>query len=424
MSRYDENEGSPSFLNNLTGGRIAGLVISVISVFVLIWVASNMWLSMDANEIVVVQAPFSGKLTWHKDAGVKWQNFGKVTRYKKRFQFWFSAKNDQGKKEDESIKIRFNDKGHANISGSLAIALPLDDNHLSMLHTQYGSQAAVEHQLIRTVVEKAVYMTGPLMSSQESAAERRNELLQFIEEQVANGVFKTETVQEKQADPITGQPKTVSIVKLVKASNGLIARSDESPLKTFGIQTFNPSINDIHYDKDVESQIQEQQKATMAVQTAMANSKKAEQDAITAGKNGEAEAAKAKWEQEVVKAKAVTKAQQELEVATLEAKAAEQTKRKLVLEGEGEAAKRALIMNADGALDKKLDAYKFVMEKFAYAVKDYQGNWVPTVVSGGGNGQAGSGALSMMELLSVKAAHDLGLDLKAGGAAKTEAKKK
>lgn len=423
MSRFDENEGSQNFLSKLTGGRIAGLVIGVISVFLLIWVASNMWLSMDANEIVVVQAPFSGKLTWHKDAGVKWQTFGKVTRYKKRFQFWFSAKNDQGKKDDESIKIRFNDKGHANISGSISIALPLDDNHLSMLHTQYGSQEAVEHQLIRTVVEKAVYMTGPLMSSQESAAERRSELLQFIEEQVANGVFKTETVQEKQNDPITGQPKTVSVVKLVKSENGLVARSDDSPLKTFGIQTFNPSINEVKYNDDVEHQIQEQQRSTMAVQTSIAMAKKAEQDALTAEKNGQAEAAKAKWLQEVEKAKEVTKAQQLVEVSTLEAKAAEQTKRKLILEGEGEAAKRALIMNADGALDKKLDAYKFVMEKFAYAVKDYQGNWVPTVVSGG-NSQAGSGALSMMELLSVKAAHDLGLDLKASGSNKTENKKK
>lgn len=41
--------------------------------------------------------------------------------------------------------------------------------------------------------------------------------------------------------------------------------------------------------------ISQQQAATMQIQTALANAKKAEQDAITAQKQGEADAAKAKW---------------------------------------------------------------------------------------------------------------------------------
>jgi len=56
----------------------------------------------------------------------------------------------------------------------------------------------------------------------------------------------------------------------------------------------------------------------MDVATAMANSRKAEQDALTVAKQGEAAAAKAKWAQEAVKAQAVTQAQQEKEVAVTE----------------------------------------------------------------------------------------------------------
>ncbi len=380
---------------------------------------------MNAGEIMVVQSPVKGTLTWHTSAGIKWQGFGTVTKYKKRTQFWFSAKGDQGASDDQSIKVRFNDKGHANLSGSVSWEMPLDETHLTLIHTNYGSQGAVEQQLIRTVVEKVVYMTGPLMSSQESAAERRNELLQFIEDQITSGIYKTQTVQEKQPDPITGQLKTVSVVKLVMDGTN-IARSDVSPLKTFGILTFNPSLNEIKYDPVVEAQIVEQQKATMAVTTSAANAKKAEQDAITAGKNGEAEAAKAKWEQEVIKARVVVEAQQRLDIATLDAKAAEQTKRKLILEGEGEAQKRQLVMNADGALDKKLAAYVETNKLYADAIKGYQGNWVPGVVMGGqGGGQstAGSGAMTLMELLSIKAARDLGLDMSVGGSAKTAGKK-
>lgn len=34
-------------------------------------------------------------------------------------------------------------------------------------------------------------MTGPLMSSKESYAEKRTNLIRFIEDQISNGVYKT-----------------------------------------------------------------------------------------------------------------------------------------------------------------------------------------------------------------------------------------
>jgi hypothetical protein len=62
----------------------------------------------------------SGKLTWHTTPGIKWQGFETVTKYRKREQFWFSTRSDQGTKADESIPIRFNEGAHAAISGSIA----------------------------------------------------------------------------------------------------------------------------------------------------------------------------------------------------------------------------------------------------------------------------------------------------------------
>src|SRR6185295_18325337 len=133
--------------------------------------------SLDADQIMVIQNPWSGSLSWYRDAGIKWQGFGKVTKYKKRDQFWFSAKKELGKPADESIPIQFNDAGTAHISGSISWEMPLDDKNLTSLHTRYGSHYAIEQQLIRTTVEKAVYMTGTLMSSAQSYAERKNDLI-------------------------------------------------------------------------------------------------------------------------------------------------------------------------------------------------------------------------------------------------------
>ena len=146
---------------------------------------------------------------------------------------------------------------------------------------------------------------------------------------------------------------------------------------------------------------------------AVAKAKEAEQETITVAKKGEADAARAKWEQEVIKAKMVTEAQQKLEVATLDTQAAEQFKRAETLRGEGEGARRRLVMEADGALEKKLQAYTEVAKLYASAIKDYKGNWVPSVVMGGGNGSqtAGSGAHELIDLLTVKTARELGLDM-------------
>jgi regulator of protease activity HflC (stomatin/prohibitin superfamily) len=251
------------------------------------------------------------------------------------------------------------------------------------------------------------------MSSKESYAEKRNELLRLMEDQVQHGVYRTETVQERQPDPMTGQQRTVNVVRLVVNKEGQILRQETSPLEDFGIKTFNLSINEIKYDPEVEKQIQLQQQALMQVQLAVARAKEAEQEAITVAKRGEAEAARAKWEQEVVKARAVTEAQQKLEVAKLDAESAEQFKRAETLRGEGEANRRRLVMEADGALEKKLGAYTEVSKLYANAIQNYKGSWVPNIVMGGANGTAtaGSGAQELINLLTAKTAQELGLEL-------------
>lgn len=412
--------------------NIIALIMSGIAIVFLMFLGPKLIESLDNTQVMVVQNPINGALTWHTTGGLKWQGFGTITKYNKQSQFWFSSKTDQGRRADESIKTRFNDGAHANISGSFSWVMPTDEKTLTELHTKYGGQNPVEQQLIRTVVEKAVYMTGPLMSSGESYASRRNELLTYVDDQMCRGVYRTESVDERTKDPMTGVEKTVRIVKLIKDRNGNYEREDVSPLSALGIKTFNLSFNEVKYDDAVERQINAQQQAIMDVQTAMANAKRAEQDVITTGKKGEADAAKAKWEQEVIRAREVTKALQEKEVAEtaaakdkavaemnaeqrmkvaeLDLKAAEFKKQADIALGEGESQRRKLVMEADGALEKKLEALIKINEMYAKAIGEYKGNWVPTV-STGSNGGSQNGAMSLVDLLTVKTAKDLAVDM-------------
>lgn len=388
----------------LVGASVATL--GALGVFLAGSVATN-----DANTIMVVQLPIVGTLNWYTTPGTQLSWWGRVTKYPKREQFWFSSKYDQGPPHDDSLKIRFNDGAHATISGSISWEMPMDIDHLNKIHGKYGSPDAVAKQLVRTVLEKAVYTAGPLMSSTESYAERKNELLADIQDQIDFGVFETETIPQKVKDPMSGQEKTVNTVR-IKMEQGKPKHAIESPLKEFGILTYNLSMNDIHYPDEVEKQISLQQQAIVGVSIAIAEAKKAEQAAITAAKQGEAEAAKAKWAQEVEKATAVTSAEKLRDVSALEVQTAANEKRASILRGEGEAAARKLVMTADGALDKKLATYEKVNTLYAEAIKGYAGSWVPSIVMAGGNSSvAGSGAQQLVSLLSAKTAHDLSLDM-------------
>lgn len=388
--------------------KVFGAIIFLIIALIL---GMKVYEHLDADKIMVVQKPFSGELTWYTTPGTKWQGFGKVTTYPRRAMY------------DFKIQVRFNDGGHGTMNGSIQYEMPLDTEHLTALHVRFGSYESIQKQLVETVTNKSVYMTGPLMSSKESYAEKRNDLLRYVEDQVINGVYRTTSKEARVKDSITGADKTVTMVEIA-VKNGVPERQEEAVLTAFGIRPFNFTITSLPYDEVVEKQIIQQQGIAMDVQTEVANAKKAEQKTITVTEQGKANAAEAKWKQETLKATEVTLAQQKLEVATLEAKAAEQTKLRDILLGEGQATAKKLIMEADGGLQIKVDASVKIYERYAQAIENYKGNWVPTIIMGGNQGaipgSAGSGAMELISLLTAKTAHDLAVDWEIPGLDKTK----
>jgi hypothetical protein len=371
-------------------------VIISIAIFLGIIFMFNVVEELSADKIMCVQNPLTGNLTWYTTPGPKWQMFGKVTKYYKRSIYKISN------------QVRFNDAGHGTIKGSIQFDMPMDKTNLDKIQSKYGNEDAVKSQLLATVVNKCLYMTGPMMSSRESYAEKRSYLINYVEDQISNGIFKTNVRDTTVKDPITDKEKTINIVE-ISVKNGVPERQEEAVLKEFGIRTYNFSIEQLAYDATVESQIQQQQQMTMAVQTAIAEAKKAEQSAITAEANGRADAMKAKWEQETIKAKAVTIAEKDRDSCKLVMEAAEYKKQAAIKEGEGESTKRRLILQADGALSQKLEAWTNAQAVWADAFSKYQGSIVPQIQSG--SGSSGNGATNFMEIMGIKAARDLGLDM-------------
>lgn len=365
--------------------------------------------NVDNSEIVIIQSAFTGKITIYTTPGPATQNFGTATHYKKSNQFWFSNKHDENNKdnasganEDNSIKIRFNDGGHGTISGSVRWYMPQDEKAILKLHTDFGSQLAIEQQLIRQVVTKAVYMTGPLMSSKESSAEKRNDLLSYIEDQSINGVYRTKQEDIKVHDDLMNTDKTITVVKIVEKNNSPL-RQEISAIKQYNVSLQGLALNSIDYDEEVEKQIKVQQQAYMQVQTAIANSKKAEQDAITTELQGKAAAAKAKWEQEVIKAQAITQAQQEKEVADLQAQTAILQSRKVKTDADAQSYANSKLVSAGLTPQERAQFDKDTKIGVAEALSKII---LPATYMNGGNNNGKNGASLLESILGVKLLSD------------------
>lgn len=405
------------FLNKLKNGEVKVVflfICSIVAFIIVLTLSFKLVENTSADEIVINQIPITGELEFWVTPGWHSQKFGDLFRYDKAFQIWYSSKPNMGSSDDESIKIVFNDAGIGYISGSAKIILPVTKKYLELILIEYGSMKALVNDLIMPTINKVIFSSGPLMSSFESYAVKKNDLIRYIEDQLQNGIYKTISQEVKKVDELSGKEKMVTVAELIPDSNspGGFKRQEIAPFIRYGIKISNVVVDDIVYEDKIMKQISSQQTAYMEVQTAIANTKKAKQETIRAEEEGKRNYATAKWEQEKENAKLISEAEKNKKIAELDMQKAKFQKQADILAGEGIARKKKLIMQADGALKQKLEAYVEVNKLYADAISNYKGNWVPsTLISNGkGNGRY-NGAQDLINMLTIKTAKDL--DLKA-----------
>lgn len=356
------------------------------------------------EQIVVNQYPFSGEMSYWTTPGWKWQWFGRTTTYYKTQQFWFGGKDLDGESHGSPIKVIFNDASIGYIYGSLRVELPTDVEHLQRIQTAYNGMERVMNDLVAQNVVKVIYASGPLMSAFESYAEKKNDMVAYITDQLTNGIYKTTVSEEVVIDALTGEEKKIKVASLVPDENaaGGWKRSEKSPFTAYGVKIDQVSISEITYDDKVNQQIQTQQQANMSIQTKKAEALAAQQDAIKAEAEGKAAAAKAKWEQEKVKATEVTKAEQEREVARLAAEKAEFDKKRIIAEGEAEAAANRAKVAAGLTPQERAEWDYKTRVGVAEALSKIE---LPRVIMAGGSGN-GSGNTAM-DAMGLKMMTDL-----------------
>ena len=382
-----------------------------------------------AGYIQVKQAAVTGELTCKLDPGLYGRFFGDIHTYPEATTFHFTADSEMGERRDQSLKTTFNDGAESKISGSVRVLLPETDcDKLLTLHRKFKNKDNLMVKLVLPGVRLAVFTSGPHMSATESYAARRVEFVNLIRDQLLRGTIVTDKEKVEVTDLITGETKSEWRVRKVtcEKENGRTCvngyKREESAFSEFDVRLTNFVVDDIIYPKQVMLQIEEQRKARMSIITKQAEAKLADARASKAEADGRAQIAETRAIEEVNKTQFIVRAEAEKEkailnaervkaVAKLEKEAAEFEKKKQILLGEGEATRKRLVMQADGALEKKLDAWVKAQEAYAKALATAKpGALVPTLVMGSRSG-GGNDALDLIQLLTARTAKDLAVDL-------------
>jgi regulator of protease activity HflC (stomatin/prohibitin superfamily) len=379
--------------------KIMAIVIAILAL-VVIGLSGRIGEDVKNEQIVVNQYPFTGNMEYWTTPGFKWQWFGKTTHYYKTNQLWFGSDNEDSKQMGNPIPVIFNDASDGKIYGSLRVKLPTDPMYLARIQTDYNGMDRLMQDLVRPTVTKVIYASGPLMSAFESYAEKKNDLIEYITDQLNNGVYKTTVKVIETTDPVTGEKKTVKIASLIPDENapGGYKRSESSPFAYYGLEIGQVSVSKIDYSDKVKRQIEQQQEANMAVQTSKARTLAAQQEAIRAEEAGKTAAITAKWEQEKIKAVEVTKAEQEREVSRLAAEKAEFDKKKIIAEGQAQAEANRLKVAAGLTPQEKAEWDYKTAVGIAQALANSKVSWVPSVMMNGGTSNSNNSAMDAVGL--------------------------
>lgn len=389
----------------------------------------------------VVQLP-SGTTFVKFEPGIYFDWFGRSTVYPDVLTYDFTQDSDNA----VGVDVRYQDGGLGAVHGIARFDLPATEEDMLELHRAFRTQEGVRDRLIRPVMNEGLNLTAGLMTSEEAYAERRNEYLEWSNDQVSNGKYltrqerRTTIVEPEELDAegnvIKEAVERVQNIPVPRVGTDGNFMRGESPLGEYFVTVSGFQIEDWTFEQATLDQIQQKREANMAIITSQANAARANQERLQAIAEGERNVAEAQYEQEVEKARQVVIAEREAEVAAINAEkfvevnrqnylaqqqdvlASEQEAIARLNRANAEAEARELLIEADGALAQKLETYENVM-KVAFT-EFAKVKWAPDVVMGGSSG-TGEGATSagnptgiatdFMTLLTAKTAQDLQLDM-------------
>ena len=399
---------------------IIKIALGVITFIVLMFI--NPFSYNDAGERTVVEQ-FDGKQFVQYAPGVYYSGFfAKERSWPNQISVSYQADAPDLDLKDGTIEIgkqtiRFGgDATSALISGIVQYILPMDEKEMIEMHNAHRTPQSLVQKRLAPYTKECLQSSAQLMSSEVHYSGGRAQMAQDFSDQLKNGVFLLKTIDKVIFDSLEKENKRVYETNPLTDKNGNIKRKVSS-IKEYGITVADAAITDVDYEERVDNMLAKKIDASTKASVAKQELLTAQQQQLTAKAKGEQKLVEIEYQQKQEQTKQVVAAQtqvelakQDLEKQKIAEQAAYKEASKIKILADANAYEKQRAIQADGALEQKLDAYTTVQKYWADAFAKYQGNMVPYYQSGGSSN--GNGGVNFMELMSAKAAKDLSLELK------------
>lgn len=312
------------------------------------------------------------------------------------------------------IKIMFNDGTTADVKGIAQFVLPSDEKDMILIHNTHRTPQSLVTKRLATFTKECLQSSAQSMSSDKHYGGGRAQMSQDFLDQLRNGVYISETQEKVTYDSIEKEKKRLYITSVKKNKEGIPERKT-SAIAEYSISVADASIIDTDYapvvDQKLGKIIEAATKSAVSRQELMT----AQQQSLTAKAKGEQALVEIEYQQKQEQTKQVVAAQTKVEVAkqdklqqqvAYEGAVFEAKKRQTL--ADVAAYEKKTTLQANGALELKLDAWLKAEQYKWDAFGKFQGNLVPQIQTGGTQ----TNGLNFMELMSAKAAKDLALDLR------------
>jgi len=404
--------------------QVIKLVVVVVALFVAAFINPFSW--NDATERTVV-TQISGKQFVEFKPGVFYAGFfAKETPYPNQISVSHMDSLFDGNYSlnDNTIEIgvikdvRFNDATTATISGITQYILPSGEKEMLEIHNAHRSPESFVQRRLAPYTIECLKSSAQLMSSEAHYSGGRAQMTQDYMDQLKNGSYLLNIRELVTYDSLEKSNKRVYAVQVQTNKEGVRLRKFSS-IKEYSVIVGDAQIIDVDYEKKVDEMLAKKIDAATKASISKQELMTAQQKQLTAEAQGKQKLVEIEYQQKQEQTKQVVAAQTLVELAkqdllkqeiALQASAKEAAKIKTL--ADANAYEKQKLMSADGALDKKLDAYTTVMQYWADAFGKYQGAMVPTYMMGNGPGGAGNAGTNFMQLMSMQAMKDLNLNLK------------
>ena len=317
------------------------------------------------------------------------------------------------------IMIRFSDATTANVKGITQFILPSDDKEMILIHNTHRTPQSLVVKRLAPYTKECLQSSAQLMSSEKHYGGGRAQMAQDFMDQLKEGVYLLRTEENVVFDSLEAEKKRIYQTEIQLDTKTSLPKRKLSSIKEYGITVADAAITDVDYEEKVDDKlikiIDAVTKSSISKQELMT----AQQQTLTAKAKGEQALVEIEYQQKQEQTKQVVEAQTKVKVAEQD-----KLQQKIAYEGaileakkikelaDAQAYARKRIMEADGALEMKLNAQIEVQRAWADAFSKYTGAIVPQFQTGAAVNGNGNGALSFMEIITAKTAKDFALELK------------